>query len=95
LNAAQLGYGWVMNACATNIRTLTVAALVGMLAVSACGSDDDRPTDTVVDELDSDADVPFDNDVAPGVDTDTDEGNNLGFDDDAPGPVGNQTDVND
>lgn len=85
-----------MKATATTIRirTFAVAALVGALAVSACDSDDESPTDTVIDELDSDSDVPFDNDVPAGVDTDTDEGNNLGFDEDAPGPVGNQSDPN-
>ena len=78
-------------------RTTVAVAIVAALAVgtTACSDDDGEPADTVVDDLDSDADVPFDNDVAPGVDTETDERGNLGFDDDEPGPVGNETDVND
>ena len=65
------------------------------LGIVACDSDDDEPADTVVDELESDGNVPFDNDVPAGVGTETDEANNQGFDTDAPGPVGNQTDPND
>lgn len=41
----------------------------------------DEPTDTIVEELESDIDVPFD-DVSPGVGTETDERNNQGFEDD-------------
>ena len=70
---------------------LTAALTFGVVA---CGSDDDEPTDTVVDELDSDGNTPFDNDVPPGVGTETDEGNNQGFDTDDGGPIGNQTDPN-
>ena len=81
------------------VRFPTVASMalvVGFaLGVSACDSDDDgddgEPGVSVVD----DADVPFDPDVPAGVDTETDERNNLGFDVDEPGPVGNQTDPND
>jgi hypothetical protein len=65
------------------------------LGVAACDDDDSEPADTVVDELDSDGNVPFDNDVPAGVDTDTNENNNLGFDTDAPGPVGNEANPND
>jgi hypothetical protein len=58
-------------------------ALVFGLGASACsdGSDDDddgEPDVTVVD----DADVPFDPDIGPGIDTGTDERGNLGFDTD-------------
>ncbi len=78
------------------LRGLAAAVLsvALMSAASACASDDDEPGPTVVDELDSDGDVPFDNEVSPGVDTETDEGNNMGFDTDGGGPVGNQTDPN-
>jgi hypothetical protein len=47
----------------------------------AC-DDTEEPNDTVVDELDSEGDVPFDNDVPPGISTDTDERSNQGFESD-------------
>ena len=65
------------------------------IGVVACDDADDEPDDTVVDELDSDGDVPFDNDVSPGVDTGTDERNNQGFETDEVGPVGNESDPSD
>jgi hypothetical protein len=52
------------------------------IGVVACDDADDEPNDTVVDELDSDGDVPFDNDVPPGISTDTDERSNQGFESD-------------
>jgi hypothetical protein len=73
---------------------LTLMAALS-LGVAACDDDDSEPADTVVDEPDSDGDVPFDNDVPPGIDTETDERNNQGFETDEVGPVGNQTDPND
>jgi hypothetical protein len=56
------------------------------LGASACADDDGGSPDTNPDSvpdtsLVDDADVPFDPDVGPGIDTDTDEGGNLGFDD--------------
>jgi hypothetical protein len=61
-----------------------VAPLIAMaltIGVVAC-DDTEQPNDTVVDELDSEGDVPFDNDVPPGISTDTDERSNQGFESD-------------
>lgn len=58
-----------------------VFAMALTIGVVAC-DDDDEPTDTIVDELESDSDVPFDDDVSPGVGTETDERNNQGFETD-------------
>jgi hypothetical protein len=71
-------------------------ALASVLAIAAaaCDSSDADIDDTVPDEVDSERNVPFDNDVPPGVDTDTDERNNMGFESDEPGPVGNQSNPN-
>jgi hypothetical protein len=89
-----------MNATTTPIRsragTLLALAAVSVLGVSACDDGDDgEPDTTLVDELQSDPDVPFDPDVEGGVDTETDERSNQGFDDDESGPAGNATDPND
>jgi hypothetical protein len=61
-----------------------VAPLIAMaLAIGVVACDDtEEPSDTVVDELDSEGDVPFDNDVPPGISTDTDERSNQGFESD-------------
>jgi len=68
------------------------------MGAGACDDSDGHTAATVVDELDTDGNVPFDNDVAPGVgtetETETDEGNNMGFDTDDLGRVGNQTNPN-
>jgi hypothetical protein len=72
-------------------RLLALAA-VSALAVSACDDgNDSEPDTTVVDELQSDPDVPFDPNVEEGIDTGTDQRGNMGFDVDDPGPVGNPT----
>jgi hypothetical protein len=72
-------------------RLLALAA-VSVLAVSACDDgNDSEPDTTVVDELQSDPDVPFDPNVEEGIDTGTDQRGNMGFDVDDPGPVGNPT----
>ncbi len=78
-------------------RSGVAVALVAALSfgVVSCDDDDSEPADTVVDELDSDGNVPFDNDVPPGIDTETDERNNQGFESDEPGEVGNLTNPND
>ena len=65
------------------------------MGASACDDSDGRTDVTVVDELDTDGNVPFGNDVPPGVGTETDEGNNMDVDTDDLGPVGNQTNPND
>jgi hypothetical protein len=71
---------------------LLALAAVSALAVSACDDgNDSEPDTTVVDELQSDPDVPFDPNVEEGIDTGTDQRGNLGFDVDDPGPVGNPT----
>ncbi len=82
----------------TSVRAATALtlALAVTLGVSACDNDDDDgPDTTLVDDLQSDPNVPFDPDVPGGNNTDTNELNNQGFDSDEPGPVGNQTDPND
>lgn len=76
--------------------TLLALAAVSVFGVSACDDDDSGPDTTLVDDLQSDPDVPFDPDVSDfGGDTETDERTNQGFDVDEPGPVGNQTNPND
>jgi hypothetical protein len=55
---------------------------------------DSEPDTTLVDELESDPNVPFDPNVPPGV-PETDERGNLGFDTEEGGPVGNPTSPND
>lgn len=76
-------------------RTVAPLALVAVFALGATACDDgDADSDPDISVVD-DADVPFDPDVPSGVDTNTDERNNLGFDVDEPGPVGNQTSPND
>lgn len=70
--------------------TIAVGLLVASgLAVGACDDDDDQVDDvdpTIVD----DGEVPFDADVPEGVDTETNEVENQGFDgDEFPGPEGN------
>jgi hypothetical protein len=71
---------------------LLALAAVSALAVSACDDgNDSEPDTTVVDELQSDPDVPFDPNVEEGIDTGTDQRGNMGFDVDDPGPVGNPT----
>jgi hypothetical protein len=89
-----------MSTRTTSIRPRTGLALalaaVSALGVSACDDADDSETDTtLVDELQSDPDVPFDPDVSDFGDiTETDERTNQGFDVDEPGPVGNQVSPN-
>jgi len=76
------------------IAAASVALLVALTA-TACDDDDDSvddPADTVVDTLDDEPGVPFDPDVPGGVDTETDEQDNMGFDDDPGGEPGNVTD---
>jgi hypothetical protein len=74
---------------------LTVAAMA-LFGMSACDDgDDSEPDTTLVDELESDPNVPFDPDVEEGIDTGTDERGNMGFDVDDPGPVGNPTSPSD
>ncbi len=77
--------------------TLLVLAAVSVLGVSACDNGDDSgPDTTLVDELQSDPNVPFDPSVSDSGDqTQTDERTNQGFESDEPGPVGNQTNPND
>lgn len=76
--------------------TRTSAAVTALLlaagSVSACGDDDADPADTG-DVPADEAEVPFDPDVPEGVDTETDERDNLGFDDDTGGEPGNVTDL--
>ena len=81
-----------------HLRTAAAVTLAVGFALGASACDDGdagEPDTTLVDELDSDPDVPFDPDVPGGVGTDTNERNNQGFDVDEPGPVGNQTSPND
>lgn len=82
--------------CTRRRTDVTIAmAFCFAVGIGACDSDDDAPDPTLVDELQSDADVPFDADVpGAGDDTETDERTNQGFDLDEPGPVGNQTNPN-
>lgn len=76
--------------------TAVALALVFAVGASSCDDGDEgEPDPTVVDELVDDPDVPFDPDVPGGVDTETDERNNQGFESENPGPVGNQTNPND
>ncbi len=81
----------------SRVGTLVALGLVSVLGMSACDDGDDGGTDTtLVDELQSDPDVPYDPSVSDfGDNTETDERNNQGFDLDEPGPVGNQTNPND
>lgn len=81
-----------------HFRTATAVTLALGLAFGASACDDsdaDEPDTTLVDDLQSDSDVPFDPNVPGGVGTETDERNNQGFDVDEPGSVGNQTNPND
>lgn len=79
-------------------RTLTAVTVTFLLAatgaVSACGDDgpDDGPVDTTGGTLGEEPGVPFDPDVPEGIDTETDEQDNMGFDDDPGGEPGNVTD---
>jgi hypothetical protein len=69
--------------------SLLALAAVSVLTVSACDDGDDgEPDTTVVDQLESEPDVPFDPNVSRGV-PETDERGNLGFDDDEGDIVGN------
>ena len=79
------------------VGALLVLAAASLFGVTACDDgEDSEPDTTLVDELQSDPDVPFDPDVSEfGDDTETDERTNQGFDVDEPGPVGNQTNPND
>jgi hypothetical protein len=76
-------------------RVALTLGLLGasVLAVGACDDDSDEVDDidpTIVEE----GDVPFDPAVPDGVDTDTNEVENQGFDDDdLPGPAGNVSEL--
>ncbi len=74
--------------------TLTVGLLAASaLAVGAC-DDDSNEVDDVDSTILDDGDVPFDPDVPEGVDTDTNEVENQGFDgDEFPGPEGNVSEL--
>lgn len=86
----------IMRKTSTRLRTGTIAGLALVFAVGASACDDDgEPDPTVVDRIEDDPNVPFDPDVPGGVDTETDERTNQGFESENPGPVGNQTDPND
>jgi hypothetical protein len=59
---------------------LSIAGVVALLSLAACGDDASDQPDPSIPE-----DIPvFDPDVPEGVDTETDEGRNLGFEDDEP-----------
>ena len=62
--------------------TLLILAAASLFTVNACDDgEDSEPDTTLVDELQSDPDVPFDPDVSDfGDDTETDERTNPGFD---------------
>lgn len=79
--------------CRPRLGVAPALAMILMVGAAAC-DDTEEPDDTVVDELKSEGDVPFDNDVPPGVGTETDERDNQGFETDELGPVGNETDPN-
>lgn len=72
-------------------RRARLVVLTGALCTTtlvACGSDSADPEPTVPD------DIPvFDSDVPEGVETETDEGRNMGFEDDE--PSGNVTEITD
>ncbi len=76
------------------VASVASVALVVALTATACDDDDsvDDPADTVVDTLGDEPGVPFDPDVPGGVGTETDEQDNMGFDDDPGGEPGNVTD---
>jgi hypothetical protein len=74
--------------------TALALVAVSLLGVSACDDDGgSEPDTTLVEELESDRNVPFDPNVSPGV-IETDERGNLGFDDE-PNPAGNPVSPND
>jgi hypothetical protein len=79
------------NPIRTRARAALALATVALLGVSACDDDgDSEPDTTLVDELESDPNVPFDPNVPPGV-PETDERGNLGFDTEEGGPAGDPT----
>lgn len=70
------------------VRSVVLVGALCSATLVACSSDGASPESTVPE------DIPvFDSDVPEGVETDTDEGGNAGFDDDE--RSGNVTDVND
>lgn len=76
-----------------NPRRVTLAAIAALtFGVSACDSAREDPADTTPGDTSIDAPI-FDPSVEDGVDTETDEGRNSGFEADE--PSGNVTDVND
>jgi len=73
----------------TRISTFSIGAVVlaaTSLGLGACASDDDQ------NNVNQEDDPAYDVDVGDGVDTETDEGRNVGFEDDE--PSGNQTEIN-
>lgn len=75
-----------MNAPLFRMFSLTSAAVLILGCLGGCASDEPRNDDPVEGPA-------FDVDVDDGVETETDEGRNVGFDDDE--PSGNQTEIND
>ena len=71
-----------------------VLVVVSAVGVAACDGDEAGEIDDVDTTIVDDPGVPFDPDVPEGVDTDTDEVGNQGFDRGGdPGPEGNMSEL--